>query len=112
MLHLVRNCVSHGVEAADVRRNRGKDLEGVVTLRARQESGQIVLEVIDDGGGLDLPAIHRRGIEMGLITADTPIDSVATKNLISPPVSRCVAQPTTSPDAASAATWSSARSSA
>ncbi|MCK6445540.1 MAG: Hpt domain-containing protein [Planctomycetes bacterium] len=82
MLHLVRNAVSHGVETPDTRRRKGKEVEGVVTLRARQESGQIVLEIRDDGGGLDLDAIRRRGIEMGLVTADTPVDSPAVRNLI------------------------------
>src|SRR5262249_52778471 len=54
MLHLVRNAVGHGIEVPEVRETLGKPRAGVIELVAREELGQIVLEVRDDGGGLDL----------------------------------------------------------
>jgi chemosensory pili system protein ChpA (sensor histidine kinase/response regulator) len=85
MLHLVRNAVVHGVEPASARLAAGKPALGVITLRARQDSGQIVLEVNDDGGGLDLAALRARGAKMGLINPDTPLEEPAVKDLVFAP---------------------------
>jgi chemosensory pili system protein ChpA (sensor histidine kinase/response regulator) len=74
MLHLVRNAVAHGIEDADRRERAGKPREGTVTLEARQESGQIVIEVRDDGAGLDRNALRARGVQMGVLSPDIPID--------------------------------------
>jgi chemosensory pili system protein ChpA (sensor histidine kinase/response regulator) len=82
MLHLVRNAVAHGVEDGDARERAGKPRAGTVSLRARQVSGQIVLEVSDDGAGLDLAALHARGVEMGLVSADLPVTDPAVKELV------------------------------
>jgi chemosensory pili system protein ChpA (sensor histidine kinase/response regulator) len=82
MLHLVRNAVAHGIEAPEARARAGKPRAGVLTMGAREESGQIVLEVTDDGAGLDLKAMHARGIAMGLIGAGTAIDDPAVKDLV------------------------------
>jgi chemosensory pili system protein ChpA (sensor histidine kinase/response regulator) len=82
MLHLVRNAVAHGIEDGDARERAGKPRAGTVSLRARQQSGQIVLEVCDDGGGLDLAALHARGVEMGLVSADLPLTDPAVKELV------------------------------
>jgi two-component system chemotaxis sensor kinase CheA len=70
LTHLVRNSVDHGIEAADVRKAKGKPAEGVLTLRARHESGQVVVEVADDGAGIDPAAIGAKAVERGLISAD------------------------------------------
>ncbi len=83
MLHLVRNSVSHGIERD--RERRGKGSVGTITLAARQESGQVVLEVKDDGGGLDLEALRARGVEMGLIPASTQVTDPAVKELVFAP---------------------------
>lgn len=69
LTHLVRNSVDHGVEPPDVRLRAGKPPEGVLTLRARHESGQVVVEVADDGGGIDAAKIGAKAVEKGLITA-------------------------------------------
>ena len=82
MLHLVRNAVSHGIEAPSVRIAAGKPAHGTVTLRARQELGQIVVEVIDDGAGLDLERLRERGAALGLVTHDTPLDDPRVRDLI------------------------------
>ncbi|HMG23527.1 MAG TPA: Hpt domain-containing protein, partial [Kofleriaceae bacterium] len=82
MLHLVRNAVSHGIEAPSARLAAGKPAHGTVTLRARQELGQIVVEVIDDGAGLDLERLRERGAALGLIAHDTPLDDPRIRDLI------------------------------
>jgi chemosensory pili system protein ChpA (sensor histidine kinase/response regulator) len=78
----VRNAVSHGIEAPRVRIAAGKPAHGTVTLRARQELGQIVVEIIDDGAGLDLERLRERGAAMGLVAHDTPLDDPRIRELI------------------------------
>ncbi|HZH22339.1 MAG TPA: chemotaxis protein CheA, partial [Geodermatophilus sp.] len=70
LTHLVRNSVDHGIEDADARVRVGKPAEGVLTLRARHESGQVVVEVADDGAGIDPARIGAKAVERGLVTAD------------------------------------------
>ena len=82
MLHLVRNAVSHGIEAPHVRLARGKPAHGTVSLRARQELGQIVVEIHDDGAGLDLARLRERGAALGLVAHDTPLDDPRIRDLI------------------------------
>ncbi|HEV7187972.1 MAG TPA: chemotaxis protein CheA [Blastococcus sp.] len=69
LTHLVRNSVDHGIETADARKAAGKPTEGVLTLRARHESGQVVVEVGDDGAGIDPVKLGKKAVERGLITA-------------------------------------------
>jgi two-component system chemotaxis sensor kinase CheA len=68
LTHLVRNSVDHGIEAADARKAAGKPAEGVLTLRARHESGQVVVEVADDGAGIDPVKLGNKAVERGLVT--------------------------------------------
>ncbi len=82
MLHLVRNAVAHGIEDGADRSRNGKEASGSIHLAARQESGQIVLEVRDDGRGLDLPALHRIGVERGLLPPETPVDDQRVRELV------------------------------
>ncbi len=66
LTHMVRNAIDHGLESAQVRLLAGKDATGTVTLRARQESGSVVIEVADDGAGVPLQALRARARELGL----------------------------------------------
>jgi two-component system chemotaxis sensor kinase CheA len=68
LTHLVRNSVDHGIESPDRRRESGKPAEGVLTLRAKHESGQVVVEVADDGAGIDPARIGAKAVERGLVT--------------------------------------------
>src|SRR3712207_5013300 len=70
LTHLVRNSVDHGIEAPEDRRKAGKPTEGVLTLRARHESGQVVVEVADDGAGIDPGRLGAKAVERGLVTAE------------------------------------------
>ncbi|HTY51222.1 MAG TPA: chemotaxis protein CheA [Steroidobacteraceae bacterium] len=67
LTHLVRNAMDHGIEAAAVRAQRGKPAVGTVSLNAFHDSGSIVIEVGDDGGGLDRELILAKALERGLI---------------------------------------------
>ncbi|WP_029434223.1 chemotaxis protein CheA [Blastococcus sp. URHD0036] len=68
LTHLVRNSVDHGIESPDKRKASGKPAEGVLTLRAKHESGQVVVEVADDGAGIDPARIGAKAVERGLVT--------------------------------------------
>ncbi|WP_380164593.1 chemotaxis protein CheA [Jannaschia sp. R86511] len=70
LTHLVRNSIDHGVETPDVRQAAGKARRGTLTLRAYHESGQVVMEIGDDGKGIDPDMIGRKAVEKGLVTAD------------------------------------------
>jgi chemosensory pili system protein ChpA (sensor histidine kinase/response regulator) len=82
LLHLVRNAVAHGIEPADARRAAGKEAAGTITLSARQEAGQVVLEVQDDGAGLDSLRLHALAVERGLVPAGTSPDDPAIAEVI------------------------------
>lgn len=82
MLHLVRNSVAHGIESPSLRVSLGKERFGTIRLMARQQSGQIVIEVSDDGAGLDLAALRARGIAQGLIRSDVTVDDPRVKELV------------------------------
>jgi two-component system chemotaxis sensor kinase CheA len=70
LTHLVRNSVDHGIEAPEARRAAGKPAEGVLFLRAKHESGQVVVEVADDGAGIDPAKIGAKAVERGVITQE------------------------------------------
>jgi two-component system chemotaxis sensor kinase CheA len=67
LTHLVRNAMDHGIEPADVRAARGKPAQGTVALNAYHDSGSIVIEVSDDGGGLKRDRILAKAVERGLV---------------------------------------------
>jgi two-component system chemotaxis sensor kinase CheA len=68
LTHLVRNAIDHGIEPPEVRIARGKPAEGLLTLRAYHESGQVVVEISDDGKGLDPAHLGAAAVQRGLIT--------------------------------------------
>ena len=67
LTHLIRNSMDHGIEPVAVRQARGKPACGTVKLNAYHDSGNIVIEVSDDGGGLDRDRILRKALERGLV---------------------------------------------
>lgn len=80
--HMLRNSVAHGLEAPEQRRAAGKPEEGEVAIRLHREGSEIVLEVADDGAGLDREAIRRRAIDRGLLAADAQPNDQELDNLI------------------------------
>ncbi len=70
LTHLVRNTVDHGIEKPEVRLSNGKPIEGCLTLRAFHEGGQVIIEISDDGSGLNLDRIKHKAVERGLISQE------------------------------------------
>jgi two-component system, chemotaxis family, sensor histidine kinase and response regulator PixL len=67
LLHLVRNAFDHGIEAPSIRSERGKPETGIIEILAYHQGSQTIIEIRDDGQGLNLERIRKKGIEMGLI---------------------------------------------
>jgi hypothetical protein len=65
LVHLIRNSVDHGIENSDIRTSKGKSAKGKVTLSAFHRSGKLILEVSDDGGGLDPQKLMKKAVEKG-----------------------------------------------
>lgn len=73
LVHLVRNAIDHGIEAPAERRAAGKPEQGQLRLNAYHDSGMIVLEIQDDGRGLNTARIREKAIDRGMLDADSPI---------------------------------------
>lgn len=82
LTHLVRNSMDHGIEPADVRIQRGKPAQGTLRLNAYHDAGSIVIEVGDDGGGLNKEKILAKAIERGLVKPEQPLTDKEIYNLI------------------------------
>lgn len=85
LTHLVRNSIDHGIEPAAVRAARGKPAGGTIRLNAYHESGSIVIEVADDGGGLDRDRILRKAIEKGIVAPTQALADQEICNLVFEP---------------------------
>jgi two-component system chemotaxis sensor kinase CheA len=70
LTHLIRNAVDHGLELPSTRAAKGKSAEGVVSLRAFHEGGQVIIEIADDGAGIDANKIRQKAVQKGLMTAE------------------------------------------
>jgi two-component system chemotaxis sensor kinase CheA len=70
LTHAVRNSLDHGIELPDVRLAAGKNPEGILKLRAAQEGSHVIIEVSDDGAGVNVDRVRQKAIERGLITAE------------------------------------------
>jgi two-component system, chemotaxis family, sensor kinase CheA len=70
LTHLVRNSADHGIEMPDVRVAAGKPAMGTIVLKAYHEAGQVIIEIVDDGGGLNTDKIVAKALSRGLITPD------------------------------------------
>jgi len=85
LTHLVRNAADHGIEAPEARVAAGKPAEGTVWLKAFHRSGRIVIEVSDDGTGIDTDRVRAKAIERGLIGADSQLSAEQLRMLIFEP---------------------------
>lgn len=71
LIHIVRNSLDHGIEAPDVRKHKGKPATGSLTIRASQEADRVMIEIQDDGKGIDPEVIRNKAFEKGLIDEAT-----------------------------------------
>jgi two-component system chemotaxis sensor kinase CheA len=74
LMHIIRNALDHGIEAADRRLAAGKPESGTISLVASQKGNHVVIEVHDDGRGIDPEILREKGIEKGLISADANLN--------------------------------------
>jgi len=84
LTHLVRNSLDHGIEMPDERIAKGKDPQGTITLRAAHQGGNIVIEVIDDGAGLNRERILAKAREKGIPVSDSMSDADVWQMIFAP----------------------------
>jgi two-component system chemotaxis sensor kinase CheA len=85
IMHSVRNSVDHGIESVEERRAAGKPEEGMVLLKANNEGNMIIIEISDDGKGIDVEAVKTKAVERGLISPNKLLTDVEAFNLIFEP---------------------------
>ena len=85
LIHCVRNSADHGVEAPEQRAEKGKTEEGTILLRASNEGNMIVIEIIDDGAGIDVEAVRNKAIDRGIIHPSKVLSDLEAFNLIFDP---------------------------
>ena len=81
LVHLIRNAIDHGIESRDVRIEKGKPEKGVIKLSASQEGNNIVIEIEDDGRGINVEAVKRKALEKGLVTEEQ-LQNVSDKDAL------------------------------
>jgi two-component system chemotaxis sensor kinase CheA len=82
LTHMIRNAVDHGVEPPDVRAAAGKAAQGEVKLSAAHRSGRIVIEVSDDGAGIDRPRVRAIAVKKELVAPDAQLSDADIDNLL------------------------------
>ncbi len=85
LIHAVRNSIDHGIETPAARAEAGKSDEGTLSLRASNEGNMIIIEIEDDGKGIDVQSIQRKAVERGLIHRNKTLSDVEAYNLIFDP---------------------------
>ncbi len=70
LIHIIRNSLDHGIEMPELRRAAGKPAAGTIRIRARQESDRVLIEISDDGAGINAQRVRNKAVERGLIPAD------------------------------------------
>jgi two-component system chemotaxis sensor kinase CheA len=85
LMHLVRNCVDHGIETPEVREASGKPRAGLLQLNAYHEGNQVIVEIVDDGGGIPIEKVRAKAIKQGLLTeSDRPTDREIMELIFAP----------------------------
>ncbi|MGI6648218.1 MAG: chemotaxis protein CheW [Bacillota bacterium] len=86
LVHLLRNSIDHGIEGSDARKAAGKSSEGFVRLVARHEGNNVIIEVEDDGRGIDPERVRARAVSLGLLNKDSDLaDDSSILNFIFQP---------------------------
>ena len=70
LLHLIRNAVNHGIEAPEVREQAGKPRKGFVRLAAHRDRDNVIIELVDDGAGINVEKVKKKAVEKGMITQE------------------------------------------
>ncbi|EGQ9312452.1 chemotaxis protein CheA [Vibrio vulnificus] len=85
LTHIIRNAIDHGIESIEERLAKGKPQKGVIQINAYHEAGLVVLEISDDGRGLNKDAIEQKAIERGLLAVGDELTTRSLSNLIFEP---------------------------
>ena len=85
LTHMIRNAVDHGLETAEVRAAGDKETVGTITLSASHMSGRVVIEISDNGAGINRERVRQIAVDKGLIAADAPLTPAEIDNLIFAP---------------------------
>jgi len=85
LMHLIRNAIDHGIETPEERRAKGKKESGLISLKAYQKGNHVVVEVKDDGGGINLEKVRKKAVEKGLIDDDVELEEKEIINFIFAP---------------------------
>ncbi|SIP98830.1 two-component system, chemotaxis family, sensor kinase CheA [Rhizobium sp. RU33A] len=85
LTHMIRNAVDHGIESPEKRAAAGKEPEGTIKLTAKHRSGRIVIELVDDGAGINRERVRQKAIDNELIAADANLTDEEIDNLIFAP---------------------------
>jgi two-component system chemotaxis sensor kinase CheA len=85
IMHSVRNSIDHGIESQEERKAAGKPEEGMVLLKAANEGNMIIIEIADDGKGIDVEAVKAKAVERGIISPNKVLSDVEAFNLIFEP---------------------------
>jgi two-component system chemotaxis sensor kinase CheA len=82
LVHMIRNSIDHGIEAPEDRIKAGKDAVGKVLISAEQKGGNILIDIKDDGRGIDVERVRAKAIERGIVSAEEVLDSRAVCEFI------------------------------
>ena len=85
IMHCVRNSLDHGVESPEVRKGLGKPEQGILLLKASNEGNMIVIEVADDGHGIDVEAVKQKAVERGILHPNKSLTDVEAFQLVFAP---------------------------
>jgi len=70
LVHIIRNSVDHGIESPGERVAKGKPEQGIVKLRSFHENGMVIIEITDDGAGINVPLVAKKAVDKGLVTSE------------------------------------------
>jgi len=85
LVHLIRNAMDHGIEKPDERNKKGKDRAGTITLRASHQEGFVIVEIEDDGKGMDPQKIYEAGVRKGIVAEGEQLSDMEAFQLIFQP---------------------------
>lgn len=82
MMHIIRNAIDHGIESADIRTAQGKNEKGTIRISSYQKGNHVVIEIEDDGGGIDIDKVKRKALQKGLVSDITTVSDRDAIDLI------------------------------
>jgi len=85
LMHIIRNAIDHGIEPSGMRERRGKPAKGRIELHAYQQGNHVVIEVYDDGAGIDAEKVHAKAIKMGMVAPEAELSNQEIFNFLFEP---------------------------